>query len=164
MKIKNIQWKLETADEPNHLPDEVEIPKHLIRHICHKKEIQPDYNFLMGYTIGKPKRWWHGIEGITFIFMGAWNDSYIGYKDYAMNSHNIEDLMWDNYNYEHPAPPYNSPEYKEYEGDNFTQYMQENAETVFTWLDYYIEQTEETITAFLIEAFNCDIEGFTVTA
>lgn len=164
MKVNNIQWKRDTAKNPTHLPDEVEIPKHLVKHICHKKEIQPDYNFLMGYTIGKPKQWWYGIEGITFIFMGAWSDSYIGYKNYAMNSHNIEDLMWDNYNNEYPAPPYNTSEYKKYESEGFTRYMQDNADTIFGYIDDYIEQTEQTITAFLMEAFNCKLDGFTVTA
>lgn len=48
-------------------------------------EIQPDYNFLLGYETGVQKEWYCGIEGITSIFMGAWNDPLIGYKGYAFN-------------------------------------------------------------------------------
>lgn len=53
--------------------------------MCPLSEIKPDYNFLMGYHTGVPKEWYCGIEGVTSIFMGAWNDPMIGYKGYAFN-------------------------------------------------------------------------------
>ena len=49
------------------------------------EDIKPDYLFLLGMRVGTPKEWWYGIEGIYHIFMGPWNDSYVGYRSFAIN-------------------------------------------------------------------------------
>jgi hypothetical protein len=165
MKATNIQWNIQNDSAHMNLPSEVDIPKNLIEHICLKDEIYPDYNFLMGYTTGKPKEWWYNIEGITFIFMGAWSDAYIGYKDYALNSHLIEDAMWDTYNTECPPPEdYRSKKYFEYQNEKFAEYMRENKHCVFELLDYIIERTKDTISEYLRSKYNSPVIDFNITA
>ena len=94
------------------------------------EEIHEDYNFLMGYTVGKKQEWWYGIEGIYFIYMGDWNDPLIGYKGYAFNVHDVEDCMWEWFLEEFP------------DGDMeyFPQYMLDHQDEVFCLLDEIIEQ------------------------
>lgn len=108
-------------------------------HIKPLSEIEPEHNFLMGYTTGVEKKWWHGIEGITSIFMGAWSDPYIGYKGYALNAHLIDDAMWDLYNQERPAPDCLDREaYARYEGAEYDAWLQEEADSIFEMLDEYV--------------------------
>lgn len=97
------------------------------------EEIKPDYNFLMGYHTGIPKEWYCGIEGITSIFMGAWNDSLVGYKGYAINESYL-DGMWDWYYEEHP---------KDDEGEHYEEWLREHKDEVFETLDYLIEEYEK---------------------
>lgn len=108
-------------------------------HIKPIGEISPEYNFLMGYTTGAQREWWHGIEGVTSIFMGAWSDPYIGYKGHAFNALLVEDYFWDRYEAEQPAPDYLSQEYLEYSTDGFDRFMRENSEEVFECLDGLLE-------------------------
>lgn len=63
--------------------------------MCPLVEVKPDYNFLMGYHTGVPKEWYCGIEGVTSIFMGAWNDPMIGYKGYAFNEPMYTDGLYE---------------------------------------------------------------------
>lgn len=85
-------------------------------------EVKEDYNFLMGYYTGRQKKWWYGIENITYIFNGAWSDSEIGYKGYAINESLACDYFWATYQDEYPAPDYkNREEYSKYE-DAFCEY------------------------------------------
>lgn len=163
MKAINIIWGTTDPNKLANLPEEIEIPQEKLHFVCHKNEIKPDYNFLMGYETGMPKEWWHGINGITFMFMGAWNDPLIGYKDYAINSYSVEDAMWEIYNEECPAPNYCTPEYKKYM-DDFTKYMQENAYKVFELLDYIIEETEDTIADYILESTGTKAINFSTAA
>lgn len=96
-------------------------------------EVKEDYNFLMGYHIGKKQEWYRGIEGIYFIFNGEWSDPEIGYKGYAFNETYL-DFMWDYYNEE--------CEEKGIEADideGYTQYLQDNRWQIFEFLDGLIE-------------------------
>jgi len=163
MKLTNITWDTKDEQKLETLPKEIHIPKRLIQFICHKNEIYPDYNFLMGYNTGIPKKWWYGIEDITFIFMGAWNDPYVGYKDYAINTHTVEDAMWDMYNEDYPAPSFTSPEYQTYE-QNFTKYMQDNREDVFNLLDCIIETTRNNMADYAAEITGIRPKAFAVNA
>lgn len=157
MKACNITWE----NPSDSLPEEIKIPKTLIPHICHKEEITPSYNFLTGYSTGIPKKWWYGIENITFIFMGAWNDPYIGYKNYAINSHLIEDSMWDRYNEEYPAPDYKTQEYQKYQ-DAFQTYMQNNKEEIFELLDDILDNMHTTVANYLKDTTKTEAKSFTI--
>ncbi len=102
-------------------------------------EISRGWNYLMGYETGVQKEWFCGIKGISFIFMGDWNDSLVGYKGYAINEPTVTDSFWELYNEENPAPTdYKSPEYREYE-DNFNEWLRERADEVKNFLDEIIE-------------------------
>ena len=104
-------------------------------------EIKPDYNYLLGFHTGVPKKWWYGIEGITSIFMGDWSDPLIGYREHAFNQFDILDCFWDRYNEEYPAPAdYHSEEYQKYESD-FAEYMQEHRTEIFEMLDDMLAET-----------------------
>ena len=164
MKIINIIWDTSDPKKLATLPEEIEIPRETSRFVCHKNEIKPDYNFLMGYKTGIPKEWWHGINGITFMFMGEWNDPLIGYKDYAINSYFVEDSMWELYNEECPAPDYYEPEkYKKYM-DDFTKYMQDNAYRVFEILDDTIENTQKAIADYVLKTTGTKTIAFSAAA
>ena len=95
-------------------------------------EIQPDYNFLMGYHTGIPKEWYCGIEGITFIFMGCWNDPLIGYKGYAFNEPWFTDGLYDEYAEEVGDGNDTS--------DGFAEWLKENSYLLFESLDTFIEE------------------------
>ena len=87
-------------------------------------EIKPDYNFLMGYRTGIPKEWYCGIEGVYFIWMGAWSDPYVGYKGYAIDETYL-DCLWDEYNEEVKSPT----------EDGYPEWLRENSYRVFEVLD-----------------------------
>ena len=118
----------------------------LVRYVTSLDEVHQDYNFLMGYHTGVPKEWYCGIEGITFIFMGDWNDALVGYQGFAINESLITDDFWTEYNEEVPAPA-DSKEYQEYAGKGFEQYMKEHREEVFERLDEIIETYKEEVAA-----------------
>ena len=89
------------------------------------EDIQQFYNWLDGMWIGKPCEWYYGIEDVSFIFMGMWNDQLIGYQGYAINVHDVEDVMWNRY----------CEETEDQTEDGFAKYMQENKEDVYELLD-----------------------------
>lgn len=110
-------------------------------------EVHRGYNYLMGFETGVPKEWYYGIEGITFIFMGDWNDPLVGYKDYAINEPSVVDTFWAFYNEEVPAPSdYRSAEYKTYE-DNFAVWLKDRADEVKELLDEMIESYKTELAA-----------------
>lgn len=92
-------------------------------------EIHPDYNFLMGYTIGVPKEWYCGIEGVTSIFMGAWNDPLIGYKGYAFNEPWFTDGLYSEY----------AEEVEDDTIEGFAVWLKENSYLLTDMLDEYID-------------------------
>lgn len=93
-------------------------------------DVKPFYNFLMGYKEGEPKKWYCGIEGVTFIWHGAWADPELGYKGYAINEPSATDGLY--------------AEYCEKTGHDdigeFGKWLQENKEMLFEVLDYLIEE------------------------
>lgn len=66
---------------------------------------------------------WYGIEGIHFIWNGCWNDPQIEYNGYILNSHIVEDTMWERYNEDIQE------DYIEAEMD-FEDYMKQEADEV----------------------------------
>ena len=105
------------------------------------EEVREDYNFLMGYTVGKKQEWWYGIEGIYFIYMGDWNDPLIGYEGWTFNIHEVEDCMWEwfqEYQQEYGIPEGDDEDYDEREA--FARYMKESACAVYELLDMIIDQ------------------------
>ena len=95
-------------------------------------EIKSNYDFLMGYHVGVPKKWYCGIEGITSIFMGAWNDSLIGYKGYAFNEPWFTDGLYQEY----------SEEVEDDTIDGFSLWLKENSHLLTDTLDDYIWEME----------------------
>ena len=96
-------------------------------------EVKEDYNFLMGYTTGKPKEWYCGIEGVYFVWNGAWSDPEIIYKGYAINEPTATDSIYELY--------------REQTGnddpDEFAVWLQDHKEEFFDDLDMLIENYEE---------------------
>ena len=156
MKAVNIQWDADEPEEIEGLPDTIEIPTEICS-MKHKDEIRPDFNFLMNYTTGKPKEWWYGIQGIKFIWMGAWNDPLIEYGDYVFNSHDIEDVMWDNYS-ETSGSSRKTPD------DEFEKYMKENSRKVLEMLDEIIEKNLEAISDYITDETGFCHGGFCLSA
>lgn len=93
-------------------------------------EVRPFYNFFMGWQEGIPKKWYCGIEGITFIWHGEWGDPEIGYKGYAFNEPTYMDGLYDLF-------------YEETGKDNledFAIWLKENSCLLTEMLDEAIEQ------------------------
>ena len=106
-----------------------------MRTIVPLSEIQPDYNFLMGYHTGVQKEWYCGIEGVTSIFMGAWSDPMIGYKGYAFNEPWFTDGLYDEF-YEETGID---------DVDEFAKWLKENSDLLICYLDEAIDQYEEEL-------------------
>ena len=103
--------------------------------------IHEDYNFLMGYTTGRIKPF---IGEVGSIFMGAWNDPLLAYKDYAVNEPYVVDGLWSLYNEEVPAPT-DKEEYKKYENEGYMQWLQDNIDLLYESLDSIIDAYEEEV-------------------
>ena len=162
MKAKNILWSGE-PDQIKDLPREMEIPNGVAGGVCLAEEIRQDYCFLLGYRTGEPREWWYGIEGITFIYMGAWSDPYIGYGRYAINSHDIEDAMVERYREQFPEPD-DAAIYDRYITEGFSDFMKENREEVFEMVDDRICLCLEAVSDFLTESTGFCHEGFEIEA
>lgn len=99
-------------------------------------EIHEDYNFLMGYWVGRKKKWYCGIEGVYHIYMGDWNDPLIGYKEYAFNEPWFTDGLYSEY-----AEEANSKGEKD-TCDGFAEWLRENAYLLTEMLDEAIYSYE----------------------
>lgn len=98
-------------------------------------EVQPDYNFLMGYHTGVEKKWYCDIEGITFIFNGCWSDPEIGYKGYAFNEPWFTDGL---YQLCHEETGIDSV-------DKFAVWLKENKDLLIESLDAAIADYEKEV-------------------
>lgn len=78
---------------------------------------------------------WYEIEDIGFIWHNEWSDSYIEYNRKQINSHIIEDVMWNRFCKE------------KFIGEDlyieYGKYMYEHKEDIYELLDEYLkgEQT-----------------------
>ena len=97
------------------------------------EEVKPFYNFLMGWQEGVPKEWYCGIEGITFIWHGAWNDPEIGYKGYAFNEPTFTDGLYAEFHEETGIDGF----------DEFGVWLKDNSDLLTDTLDQAIAQYEE---------------------
>ena len=70
---------------------------------------------------------WYDIPGIGFINHGEWSDPYIEYKGKQINSHIIEDAMYEEYCEECEPGKDNL--------DDFAIYMKSHAEYVYNLID-----------------------------
>lgn len=61
--------------------------------------IERDFKIVDGKATFPMKEYpdWYGIEGIGFIWRGAWSDPEIEYKGKRINSTIVEDTMWERY-------------------------------------------------------------------
>ena len=94
------------------------------------EEVKPFYNFLMGYKEGEPKEWYRGIEGVTFIWHGAWSDPELGYKGYAINEPTAVDGIYSMFREETGSD----------DDDGFNAWLQKNKDILFETLDYLSEE------------------------
>ena len=157
MYATNINWDVDFEEDLQDLPEEIKIPKTVAPYIRHIGDVKPDYNFLMGYEVGVPKKWWYGIEGITFIFMGAWNDPPIGYKDYAFDCYLIEDAMFESYHCE-------CPEECADDDKGFEEYMLDHSDLVFEMLDDLIGNMKENVSNYISDQTGFCHNGFTISS
>ena len=109
------------------------------------EEVVSDYIFLMGYWIGKQKKWYAGIEGITYIFNGAWSDPEVGYNGYAINETYLDGL-WSYYQEECEE---NGTEVTD---EGYLEYLRDNRDLVVETLDNIIEIYEDATRN------NCELE------
>ena len=63
---------------------------------------------------------WYGIPDIKFIWHGEWNDPEIEYMGRRCSCFIVEDTMWERFREDDLSDP-----------DEFSQYMQENADEVY---------------------------------
>lgn len=75
---------------------------------------------------------WKYFSGVEFVWNGAYNDATLIYKGHEINSHIVEDSIWDNFN-----------EYCEEVGieaneENFTDYCNNNQDEIEMYLELAI--------------------------
>lgn len=90
--------------------------------------IQPSYDIWLRCQTGVPREWYCGIEGVTFIFMGGWNDPLLGYKGYAINEPMATDGLYSEF---HEGTGLDNL-------DTFASWLKDNKELLFESLDYLI--------------------------
>lgn len=74
---------------------------------------------------------WYDIPGIGFIYYNSWADPYIEYKGKQINSHIVEDTMYERYCEEYNPGKDNS--------DDFAIYMRNHADDVYELIEYAME-------------------------
>jgi len=79
---------------------------------------------------------WYGIEGIGFIWHGSWSDPEIEYKGKRINSHIVEDTMWERFREECDEEGKNADDCIDY-FDN--HYMKEHAEDIYELIELAME-------------------------
>lgn len=82
---------------------------------------------------------WYGLPEVGFICHGQWADPELEYKGKEINSHIVEDTMWERYN-EHCEE-----NDKTTNDDDFEKYMEENQDYVYELLDLAIETIESEV-------------------
>lgn len=92
-----------------------------------KSTIKNDLSFEGGFLHLVPKEYpdWYGISGIGIIWRGTWCDPGLEYRGHVINSHIIEDTMWERFSQE--CKENNIVE----DIDLFAEFMRENAEEVY---------------------------------
>ena len=89
-----------------------------------------------GYACIVPVQYpnWYDIPGIGFIFFNSWTDPYIEYKGKRINSHIVEDTMYERYCEECNHDKDNL--------DDFAVYMRNHADDVYELIEYAMESEE----------------------
>lgn len=67
---------------------------------------------------------WYGIEGISFEYLGAWNEPLLHYKGQVFYSSDIEDALYENY-VEDGGNLDNHDEWTSYVKDNAVNYLED---------------------------------------
>ena len=76
---------------------------------------------------------WYGVDGVEFIWNGAWSDPELKYQDKIFNSHDVEDALWEDYSEECKEAGKTPTE------DEFDNWVLENKHLVYEYLDNLIE-------------------------
>lgn len=97
------------------------------------EEVKPFYNFLMGWQEGEQKKWYCGIEGVTFIWHGDWSDPELGYNGYAINEPTATDGLYAIFHDETGKD----------DTDSFAEWLKGNKELFFETLDSLIAEHEK---------------------
>lgn len=80
---------------------------------------------------------WYGILNIGFVYHGEWSDSEVEYKGKRINSHDIEDVMWENYREDCLEGRVEDT------FDGFDIYMKEHQNEVYEILEEIINREED---------------------
>lgn len=160
MKAANIVW--DTDGEAKNLPKEMIIPNSVAGYAKHIDDIRERYGIFSGCVIGERQKWWYGIEGITFIFMGSWSDAYVGYKGYAINESMVSDTLWSMYKETLEETGTGKAENEEAESERFAAYVKERSDDVFEILDSIIESIRHEISEYIASATGVKAERFIV--
>ena len=83
---------------------------------------------------------WYGIEGIKFLWRGAWSDPLIEYKGRQCSCYIVEDTMWERWTHD------DNGNYIPGRGDDnqgFENYMRENSDEVRELCELALFQEEE---------------------
>ena len=85
-----------------------------------------------------PKKYpdWYGIPNIGFIYHNDWTDPEIEYDGEILNSHIVEDTMWESYNKDCEEMK------KEPNIDEFADYMREHADDVYYFIGLALGRIE----------------------
>lgn len=97
------------------------------------EEVKPFYNFFMGWQEGVQKKWYCGIEGVTFIWHGEWSNPELGYNGYAINESTATDGLFNEF-------------YDETGKDNldeFAKWLKQNKDLLFDTLNSLIDAYKE---------------------
>lgn len=78
---------------------------------------------------------WKYFNDAEFIWNGEWNDPQLEYKGEVINSHVIEDTLWDRFN------DYAEEEGLEANEENFTVYCNNNQDDIKELFEIAIEQS-----------------------
>lgn len=101
--------------------------------------INKDMKFVDGVMNIVPKEYpnWYGIEGIGFIWHNSWADPEIEYDGEVLNSHIVEDTMWERYN-EDCKEQGIEPD----EEEGFSNYMRDNRDEVIELIELALGRVE----------------------
>ena len=97
--------------------------------------IERDFKVVNGIATFPMKEYpnWYGIEGIGFIWHGAWSDPEIEYKGKRINSTIVEDTMWERFREECEELGISTSEFY------FDMYMGEHADDVYELIELAME-------------------------
>ena len=150
MKASSLIWNTENIPGKIQILTEIEIPEDVVPYMRKISEIEEYYNLVMNYVTGRQKKWWYGIHPVSYIFMGAWNDGFVGYNGLAINEHLVEDIMWDRYQ-EEPKTRM-----------DFPCYMKMHEQDVIEIVEAIIKSAKTAIREYIFKETGCIADDFII--